>query len=70
MILWMSVVWAAELYINPGEDWCTAVNAASPGDTIFLVDGDHAGPCAIRASGTMSDPITLRGDGTRKKIRG
>jgi len=59
----LPLILAVDLTINPGEDWCAAVNAAAPGDTVTLVGGEHAGPCWITASGEDGSPITLAGDG-------
>ncbi len=53
---------AADLTLAPGEDWCAALNAAAPGDTITLAAGEHAGPCTITASGEEGAPITLAGE--------
>jgi len=49
---------AATITINPGDDWCGAINGAAAGDEIELVGGEHAGPCTIR-----TDDVTLIGDG-------
>ena len=38
-----------------------ALNAAAPGDVITLADGTYAGPFTIDASGTVADPIVVRG---------
>ncbi len=64
-MLWLitSVALGATVEINPGDDWCTAINAADAGDEIVLLAGDHDGPCAIRTAG-----VTLRGDGTQPHI--
>jgi len=62
---WMavSVAVAATVEIAPGEDWCSAANSAAAGDEIVLGDGEHAGPCTLRADG-----ITVRGDGSTPTI--
>ena len=38
-----------------------ALGAAAPGDVITLADGTYVGPFAIDASGTIDDPIVIRG---------
>lgn len=64
MLLFMLIAaHAADRTIAPGEDWCAAFNAASPGDTVTLAAGEHAGVCWLSASGEPDNPITLAGDG-------
>ncbi len=53
--------WAEDIELNPGEDFCAAINQASPGDNIILSEGTYQGPCAINNGGEPDNPITLRG---------
>jgi hypothetical protein len=53
---------AADVALVPGDDWCAAINAASPGDTVNLAAGDYEGPCTISVSGEDDAPVTLAGD--------
>ena len=46
--------------VNPGDAWCSVVNAAAPGDTIVFGAGSYPDTCSISASGTAVNPITLR----------
>lgn len=62
LVLSASTALAGDVSVSPGEDWCAAVNAASPGDTIRLSAGDYAGPCWITVSGEEGAPITVSGD--------
>ncbi len=46
--------------VNPGDAWCSVVNAAAPGDTIVFGAGSYPDTCSISVSGTTLAPITLR----------
>jgi len=46
--------------VNPGDPWCSVVNAAAPGDTIIFAAGTYSDTCSIVASGTTGARITLR----------
>lgn len=41
-----------------------ALAAAQPGDVISLADGTYSGPFSLDASGTLDDPIVIRGAST------
>lgn len=62
MHLLVAVAAAETLTFQPGEDWCSAVQAAHPGDTVVLAAGAHAGPCVLSAGGSEGAPVTLRGE--------
>lgn len=50
------------MILVPGDDWCAALNAAAPGDTITLSAGDYEGPCTINQGGEAGQPITLKAE--------
>ena len=54
---------------RPG-DFCTLINALSPGGELVLPPGDYAGPCAIRTGGLPGQPIVIRAQlpGQRPRI--
>lgn len=50
------------MILVPGDDWCAAINAAAPGDTITLSAGDYDGPCTMNQGGEEGRPITLKAE--------
>src|SRR3972149_3429388 len=46
--------------IGPDANFCTGVNALTPGSELVLRPGDYYGPCTIRTSGTPERPIVIR----------
>ncbi len=50
---------AATVELAPGDDWCGALRAAAPMDTILLAPGEYAGPCTIDHGGTEGAPVTI-----------
>ncbi|MEZ4450668.1 MAG: right-handed parallel beta-helix repeat-containing protein [Nannocystaceae bacterium] len=51
---------AAEIVIQPGDDFCGAFNGAAAGDAILLAPGDHPGPCVLSQGGAPGSPKVLR----------
>ena len=45
--------------LQPGDDWCAALNAAAPGEQILLAAGVHRSACKIRNRGTAEQPLVL-----------
>ncbi len=48
--------------LAPGDDWCSAANAAAPGDEIVLQAGEHAGPCTLNSGGAEGLPVVVRAE--------
>jgi hypothetical protein len=44
------------------SDLSNALNSAKPGDVILLQNGTYTGPFEINNSGTLSNPIIIRGE--------
>lgn len=50
---------AATIYVDVGESVQTAMNSASPGDTIILAGGTYEEDLSTEVDGTEADPITV-----------
>ncbi|MDP2305474.1 MAG: right-handed parallel beta-helix repeat-containing protein [Pseudomonadota bacterium] len=59
LLLVISPLHAATVQVTPGDDWCGAIRAAAPGDTVTLAPGDYAGPCTIDHGGTEGAPVVV-----------
>ncbi|PCC68578.1 right-handed parallel beta-helix repeat-containing protein [Nannocystis exedens] len=61
LVLSPAAALAAEIPLQPGDDFCAAFNAAAPGDTVVLAPGEYSGPCVLSSGGAPGMPKTLRG---------
>jgi hypothetical protein len=51
---------ADTLQVGPGEDFCSVLATATPGDEVVLMGDSYPGPCTIGTGGVQGMPITLR----------
>src|SRR5690606_22255909 len=61
LLLCPALALAADIPLQPGDDFCAAFNAAAPGDSVILAPGAYQGPCALTSGGLPGMPKTLRG---------
>jgi len=66
---------AADLVLQPGEDFCGAFNdLATTGDAVLLAPGGHMGPCAVANDGVRlaalepEDPPQIVYDGVNSNV--
>ena len=52
---------ANQVAVTDAAGLAAALDDAAPGDVISLADGIYVGPFSISASGTLDDPIVIRG---------
>ena len=60
---------AAAREIGPGENWCGAIAALSPGEELVLRPGDYEGPCTIRNGGAPGAPLVIRAASLEQRPR-
>lgn len=60
----------AEKSVSSSSDLQAALDAALPGDTIYVETGTYSGPFTISTSGTASQPIVLTTKAEKVKITG
>jgi hypothetical protein len=58
---------AAQILVNPGDDWAAKAAKARPGDEIILLPGRHRPASFERLMGTQQAPIIIRGATPQKR---
>ncbi len=65
-ILGASPASAAQVLVNPGDDWQSKAAKVRPGDEVILLPGRHRAASFDRLVGTTEAPITIRGASQQK----
>lgn len=55
--------------VGPETDWCTAINAAKPGDEIVLEGSEYKSPCWVTSHGEANAPVTVPAERQEKTYR-
>lgn len=46
--------------LDPGDDFCAAINSPATGQEVVLRAGDYRGPCTIKKGGNPGAPLVIR----------